>query len=1268
MFPKKLLKFISSCALVLALGLGLFIAPGINVRAEDNFFLTDDTSTSEEGQAEIFTGNEQGAPTAVLQNIVTSGVNPETGEWMATVSAHFNLYNVRDLDQVFMQQFLNPAYKSLLGREDVPEWQHDGFATAGELSYNPYYDLVHWQLEWYDLQSVNESEEDYVYALAEYQIVISEDFASHVDEAGLPRVFIDCTLYGVDHDGRVRLINVDIVADEFNGDNDLYRAGVDFGGQYWDGPGGKYGPGGNGAIPPPTGHAELPRQTSRTTPYKEKYTSTKSPGETARAIDAGRPNPTPYNPTRPTTSKTTTRAYGVVTNPSGGLPEFPGERYPYLPSKFTVKSVKTFPNGRPIPTSDIEPPRPYPEYNYSYNPPSDHSSASTASKTQAARPTDRPTTSRRTEAPVTSKSSPSVTQPKPPEEGGTAKPSERTTQTAQSGQTTTQQSTTMATEKKTEGASVIPGEKTSVKPGEKPSESVTKKTDKQDRPASETAKDSETAEEGMIADYEVTTEILLVGEKPDFEDNIKPFGKGDSLSLEDPKMDTKNPGSGIQKVRVTREDKSSKVINVPVVVIQPMTKLIQQGTKADFTDALKGVPAGATVTQIGAPVNSAKSTKGQKEVLLTLKDKSRRQISVDYYVFEVAPEIIELGQADVNLIDNIKNLPAGSKVELVDKREIDTSKPGKDSRKVKILTSDGSVALVDVPYEILGADGQRPVETSGDITLKVVCDNAQAKVGDKLNFKFEVTNNTSTKLENLRLTNDLLGAKNVLIANELAAGESMTYAYNTLYVVRDDHVEDGKLKSVSKLEAANDNGRRFLAEDTIEIAIEEQVKGDFLAEKIPSKQKLRKGEKVGFTYVITNTSPQPLKNISLTDPELGIDNRIIAGVLNPGDQISYTHDALYLPSTEQAQDGHAGEAATVTAIDGAGNEIVQSTKGNDVEIDNEDYGEPEINKGTTKEAYGENEPVDYYVEIKNTTPEPIFDIALTDTALGVYNLVIKDRLDPGQSFVYRHPNPYRPSEADKAAGEVKSRTTISYRDGIGAEKSVDLGEDRVILKKNARIFVEALEIDSDGKETGKTLKSAELVRENVGYGSDYEVEAPKIDGYVLKGVTEKSDPAIGKAEKESILVSFTYVKEVLKVKCNVVFRNTPDDFSKPDYVWLTVKDGKRESDYQIKRENQFEREFTVENEDFEIKPEKMKYFTNDVRGNRKDGITVYYVYDETQAEGKAGASATGLSTDNKTAVPATGEGSGAYCLAAGLLLLAALGVVIARKQASKQGA
>lgn len=230
-----------------------------------------------------------------------------------------------------------------------------------------------------------------------------------------------------------------------------------------------------------------------------------------------------------------------------------------------------------------------------------------------------------------------------------------------------------------------------------------------------------------IGAEDIIKEKVPYNGKIDLSDNIKNLPDGAKVEDISETIDTKTPGTYIGKVKVTFKGGSSRIVEIPVEVLAPLSDSYNPSTKEvevklnddvspkKLKDGITNLPKNVEV-EIKTKADTSKVGKTKAVLKITFSDTSVKEVKVLVKVVEKidggivkpiptikAEDIIKEKvsyNGKINLLDNIKNLPSEAKVEDISET-IDTKTPGSYVGKVKVTFKDGSSRIVEVPVEVL---------------------------------------------------------------------------------------------------------------------------------------------------------------------------------------------------------------------------------------------------------------------------------------------------------------------------------------------------------------------------------------------------------------------------------------------------------------------------------------------------------------------------------------------------------------------------------------
>ena len=210
-------------------------------------------------------------------------------------------------------------------------------------------------------------------------------------------------------------------------------------------------------------------------------------------------------------------------------------------------------------------------------------------------------------------------------------------------------------------------------------------------------------------------------------DNIKNLPSEAKVEDVSDPINTKTPGKYIGKVKVTFKEGSSRIVEIPVEVLAPLsdsynpsTKEVEVNLNEDVSpeklkEGITNLPDNVEV-EIKTRADTSKVVKTKAVLKLIFSDTSSKEVEVPVKIIDKisgniitpiptikAEDIIKEEvpyNGKINLSENIKNLPEGAKIEDI-REAIDTKTPGSYVGKVKVTFKDGSSRIVEIPVEVL---------------------------------------------------------------------------------------------------------------------------------------------------------------------------------------------------------------------------------------------------------------------------------------------------------------------------------------------------------------------------------------------------------------------------------------------------------------------------------------------------------------------------------------------------------------------------------------
>ena len=155
------------------------------------------------------------------------------------------------------------------------------------------------------------------------------------------------------------------------------------------------------------------------------------------------------------------------------------------------------------------------------------------------------------------------------------------------------------------------------------------------------------------------------------------------------------------------------------------------------------------------------------------------------------------------------------------------------------------------------------------IDLVKVADTAgPVAAGDKITYTFTVTNTGNVTLTNVRVIDKMLGTVTCAVTT-LAPGESTTCTAAP-YTVTAKDVRKGSILNKAVARANGGGGAEVSANDQVTVTTSAPPKPAIeLVKKADTRGPVKVGDKITYTFTVTNTGNVTLKNVRVSDPMLG---------------------------------------------------------------------------------------------------------------------------------------------------------------------------------------------------------------------------------------------------------------------------------------------------------------------------------------------------------------------------------------------------------------
>jgi len=303
-----------------------------------------------------------------------------------------------------------------------------------------------------------------------------------------------------------------------------------------------------------------------------------------------------------------------------------------------------------------------------------------------------------------------------------------------------------------------------------------------------------------------------------------------------------------------------------------------------------------------------------------------------------------------------------------------------------------------------------------------------------------VTNTGNLPMSGIKVTDDKI-ANVSCPKTALAVGEKMTCTGGP-YVITDADVKAGSVKNTATVTGTGPDGEPngeppAVAEVPLKAANLTLVKKADKVEDVNGNGKNDAGDKITYSYEVTNSGNVPLTGVKVTDDK-------IANVSCPKTELGVgekmTCTGAYTLTADDVTAGQVKNTATAEGIDPEGNKVPPTSNGITVPLkpalllDKKKDKVEDVNGNGLTDA---GDKITYTYEVSNPGAVKVTDIKVTDDKIADVSC-LKTELAPGEKMTCTG-GPYTVTEADAKAGGVANSAVVTGKDPDG--QPVSAGED-----------------------------------------------------------------------------------------------------------------------------------------------------------------------------------------------------------------------------------
>ncbi len=519
----------------------------------------------------------------------------------------------------------------------------------------------------------------------------------------------------------------------------------------------------------------------------------------------------------------------------------------------------------------------------------------------------------------------------------------------------------------------------------------------------------------MTAKYDVTTNDFAKGKIDNQATTTGTPPTGDPVSSQDNETVTAEAKPGIVLNKVSN---ISNFTNVGDMISYTMTatntgnvdliKVIIEDKKVDMTKAIFKI-----IDNNGDTIVNTGITNGQ----VTLEPGQALVAKVDYVTTQAD---LDAGNV-LNTATTTGTTPANTPVTSTDDNEVSTNRqPSMSVHKLvtKVTNSTGT------PYD--------------STTFQAA--------GDRVYYQYEFENTGNVTITEITFDDPLLGLSNrtFILDTPLAPGEKMTYQVPEYYTIKQADIDFGQVTNVVNAIGTTPAGPTPETKSDVTTSADGKpnldVKKDVVSVAnyagVPYAENVYRavGDIITYQFIVTNLGNTTIKQITVDDPMIGVNNLVVdlEVPLAPGESFTHVAKETHVVTQEDLDVGNVTNVVTISTpgddtpakdqTDTPGNQnadtqVVKRT----LKVTN-DAGEDQ--SGVFK-AVGDR--IYYAFDITNKGNTSIKEVTINDAKLGIKDLrvVFETPLAPTETTTYEVELPYVIKQTDIDAGQFVNTVTIS---------------------------------------------------------------------------------------------------------------------------------------------------------------------------------------------------------------------------------------------------
>jgi uncharacterized repeat protein (TIGR01451 family) len=344
---------------------------------------------------------------------------------------------------------------------------------------------------------------------------------------------------------------------------------------------------------------------------------------------------------------------------------------------------------------------------------------------------------------------------------------------------------------------------------------------------------------------------------------------------------------------------------------------------------------------------------------------------------------------------------------------------------------------------------------TGSLNMNIVAPNGIANVGDRINYSFTVTNTGNVTLTNIMVTDPIISVSGGPIT--LAPGASNNSAFTGFYVLTQADIDAGKKDNTATVSAKDPKNNSVIDTDDETTNIPKNASIDLIKTGVLNMNFVAPngianvGDKINYSFTVTNTGNVTLTNITVSDPIVTVVGGPIT--LAPGASNNSTFTGTYTLTQADIDAGKKDNTATTTGRDPQNISVVDTDDETTIipknaSIDLIKTGVLNMNFVSPNGVANVGDKINYSFTVTNTGNVTLTNITVTDPIVTVVGGPIT--LAPGASNNSAFTGTYTLTQADIDAGKKDNTAATTGKDPQNVNVT-DTDDETTIIPKNASI-------------------------------------------------------------------------------------------------------------------------------------------------------------------------------------------------------------------------